>query len=251
MKDLHLRICHLYPELMNLYGDRGNVIALYRRCKWRGIEVTVDAVSIGESFGPHDYDIIFVGGGQDRQQELVWKDLQDRREILSEAAENDVVMLAVCGGYQLFGRYYWTCSGEIPGIGIFDVHTVAGDTRIIGNTVITSHYLEGEGEISTLVGFENHAGRTYLANGTEPLGQVLMGGGNDGESKTEGCVYRNCFGTYLHGSLLPKNPHLADLLLSRAISRQCEDAELEPLDDNVEWAAHRAALSRSGIKRLA
>lgn len=245
---MRVRMCHLYPDLMNLYGDHGNILAFQWRCHWRGIEVTVDEVTLGDRFSPAAYDIVFIGGGQDRQQALVWRDLRERGEALREAAELGVVMLAICGGYQLLGRYYRSAEGEeIPGIGILDMYTTAQSTRIIGNVAVTSPHLPDPG---TLVGFENHAGRTHLAEKAEPLGSMLSGGGNNGEDATEGCVYRNVFGTYLHGALLPKNPHFTDLLLSRALERKHPGLHLEPLNDAVEWSAHRAALRRAGVRDM-
>lgn len=245
---MRVRLCHLYPDLMNLYGDHGNISALQWRCHWRGIDVTVDEMTLGDRFSPAGYDIVFVGGGQDRHQALVWRDLQDRGEALREAAELGVVMLAICGGFQLFGSYYRSVEGaEIPGIGIFDMHTVAGARRIIGNAAVTSPHVPDPG---TIVGFENHAGRTHLGDTAQPLGAVLSGGGNDGEGEGEGCVYRNVFGTYLHGALLPKNPHFTDLLLSRALERNHPRLHLQPLDDAMEWSAHRVALRRAGVRNI-
>lgn len=245
---MRVRLCHLYPDLMNLYGDHGNISALQWRCHWRGIDVTVDQVTVGDRLSPATYDIVFIGGGQDRQQALVWWDLKERGEALREAAELGVVMLAICGGFQLFGSYYRSADGqEIPGIGIFDMHTVAQANRIIGNAAVTSPHLPDPG---TLVGFENHGGRTYLGETARPLGSMLSGGGNNGDDATEGCVHRNVFGTYLHGALLPKNPHLADLLLSRALERNHPGLHLQPLDDAMEWSAHRLALRRAGVRDM-
>ncbi len=240
---MRIRIAHLYPDLMNLYGDRGNIIALRRRCEWRGIEVQVEAIDVGGQLGPGDWDLLFIGGGQDRQQELVWRDLQDKKDALLQAAEDGVVMLAVCGGYQLFGRSYQTSVGEqIPGVGIFDMETVAGENRIIGDAVIESSLLL---EPRTLVGFENHAGRTRLGEGSRPLGSVLVGRGNNGRDDSEGCVCGNAFGTYLHGSFLPKNPHFTDHLLSRVLERRGESPALASLDDDLEWQAHETARLRA------
>ncbi len=247
---IRLRIGHLYPDLMNLYGDRGNIVALRRRCEWRGIPVQVESIDPGDPLEPDDWDILFMGGGQDSQQEMVWRDLQDKRGPLLEAAEDGAVMLAVCGGYQLFGHSYRTASGQqIPGVGIFDMETVAAEQRIVGDAVIQSSLLPGRG---TIVGFENHAGRTRLSDDAEPLGSVLIGRGNDGRGGMEGCVRGNAFGTYLHGPLLPKNPHLTDLLLALAMDRAGGDPALEVLDDELEWAAHEAARRRArrGARRL-
>lgn len=190
--------------------------------------------------------MIFVGGGQDREQQIIWRDLREEGEPLREAVDKDVALLAVCGGYHLLGDRYLAADGEdMTGIGIFDVHTTAGKSRLIRNAVVQSPHLPAPG---TLVGFENHGGRTHLAPDAQPLGTVVAGGENNGEDGTEGCVYRNAFGTYLHGSLLPKNPHLADLILTRGLQRRYPDYQLPPLDDALEWAAHRTALRRAGIR---
>ena len=243
---MKLVIGHLYPDLMNLYGDRGNVIALEKRCLWRGIDVEVRRMGVGDALDFSGCDLLFIGGGQDREQAIVWPDLERRREDLVRAVESHAVLLAVCGGYQLLGRYYRTPEGEeIPGLGILDLHTVAGSTRMIGNAVCSSPHLADPG---TLVGFENHGGKTYLGPGCTPLGRVRVGSGNNGEDGNEGAVYRNVFGTYLHGSLLPKNPHFADLLLGRALARRDPGALLEELEDELEWRAHRAAARLAGIR---
>lgn len=241
MKGLDLRICHLYPELMNIYGDRGNVIALVRRCAWRGIEVTVTALSLGDPLDPERYDLFFIGGGQDREQMLVCEDLSaEKGAALRQAVEGGAALLSICGGYQLLGKSFLTWTGEyLPGISLFDAETVGGDTRFIGNVAVHCELSGAEGE---LVGFENHSGRTRLGPGCQPLGKVIRGHGNNGEDGTEGCVYRNAIGTYLHGSLLPKNPRLADWLLLHALRRRHGLEALPPLDDALEEAAHRAAL---------
>ncbi|MFO8060024.1 MAG: glutamine amidotransferase, partial [Bacillota bacterium] len=242
---VHVRICHLYPDVMNLYGDQGNVMALYQRCRWRDMDVTVDPVTAGETLSPDAHDVIFMGGGQDREQGIICRDLTEKGEALREAVELGVALLAICGGYQLLGESYVSAElGEMEGIGIFDARTVAGGKRLIGNAAVRSEHLPPPG---TLVGFENHGGRTYLAEGARPLGALLAGGGNNGSDGTEGCVYRNAFGTYLHGSLLPKNPHLADLILSRGLQRRYPGLQLTPLEDEIEWAAHRTALRLAGV----
>lgn len=241
---MNLIIGHLYPDLLNLYGDRGNVIALEKRCHWRGIDVTVRPLLIDDDWSFTDCDILFLGGGQDREQEIVWRDLMHQKAAFREAAEEGVVVLAVCGGYQLLGHYYRTPDGkDIEGLGILDLHTVAGKERLIGNAVITSPFFD---EPNTLVGFENHGGKTYLGSAVRPLGQVMVGQGNNGEDATEGAVVKNVFGTYLHGSLLPKNPHLTDLLLSRALKRKDPTYPLAPLEDTLEWQAHEDALRIAG-----
>ncbi|MDI6830881.1 MAG: glutamine amidotransferase [Actinomycetota bacterium] len=236
-----LRICHLYPELMNIYGDRGNVIALVGRCLWRGWEARVVRLSLGDPIDPSLHDLFFIGGGQDREQMMVCEDLAgEKGEALRAAVEDGAALLSICGGYQLLGRRFLTCTGEdLPGVSLFDVETVGGDTRFIGNVAVECA-LEGVG--GTLVGFENHSGRTRLGPAARPLGRVLRGHGNNGEDGTEGCVHRHAIGTYLHGSLLPKNPRLADWLILQALRRRHELEELPPLDDALEEAAHRAAL---------
>ena len=242
--NLSLRLAHLYPKLMNLYGDRGNIICLRRRCEARGIELAVDELDLGDALDPQAYDLIFIGGGQDREQRRIVRDLIDvKGEAIRRAVEEDVTALAVCGGYQLFARYYRPAAGEdLPGLGIFDAHTEhPGENvaRCIGNVV-------AEWEGGTLVGFENHGGRTYLGNGTRSLATVRSGYGNNGVDKTEGAVYRNAYGTYLHGSLLPKNPRFADHLLRSALRRRYGEVELAPLDDALEEAAHAAAMRVGG-----
>ncbi len=232
-------IAHLYPWEMNIYGDTGNVIALARRLEWRGIPVRVDAVPAGAPYEFEAADIVFAGGGQDRSQLEVADDLAERAPSIHGAVASGTVFLTVCGTYQLFGRRFVTHEGtEIPGIGVFAAETVAGSRRMIGNVVVESPW-------GRLVGFENHSGRTLLDEGQAPLGRVVKGFGNDGESATEGAVQANCFGTYLHGSLLPKNPRLADELLRRALERRLGgDVGLEPLDDGLEARAAEAASRR-------
>ena len=240
---MDLRIAFLYPELMNIYGDRGNILALSRRAQWRGIDVQVDMVSIGTDIDPDRYDFYFFGGGQDKQQIAVSHDLQGRKgEALKEAVERGAVVLSVCGGYQLLGKFYRPFdSDDLPGIGLFDAHTDAGDKRYIGNVLIDSN-LPGVGRI---VAFENHSGKTYLGPGCKPLGRSLIGGGNNGEDGTEGAVYKTAYGCYLHGSLLPKNPRFADLLLRQALRRRHGEVELAPLDDTLEERAHASATRRA------
>jgi lipid II isoglutaminyl synthase (glutamine-hydrolysing) len=238
-----LRIAHLYADEMNIYGDRGNILTLQKRAQWRGITVVVDAIGRGPAPDLSDIDLIFWGGGQDRDQELVFKDAATHKVgAIREAIDGGAVVLAVCGGYQLLGEYYVTADGKkLPGLGLVDLHTVPGPRRNIGNIVIETSDLDLEP--ASLVGFENHSGKTYLGPGLKPLGRVLRGAGNNGEDGTEGVTHGNIFGTYLHGSLLPKNPHLADLLLSRALRRRGL-ARLDPLNDAVEMSAHRAVRDR-------
>ena len=243
MSERILRLAHLYPSLMNVYGDRGNIICLDRRCRLRDISLEVTQLEAGEKLDPDAYDIVFMGGAQDREQRLVADDLvSNKGPALREAVEDGVVFLGVCGGYQLAGHSYRGGDGEeLPGAGIFDLHTLhpgAGAKRLIGNLVAS---WDG----GTLVGFENHGGRTYLGPGTEPLARIVRGFGNDGESGYEGAHYKNAFGCYLHGPVLPKNPALADRLVSLALARRYGDGTLTPLADSLETQAHEAAIRAS------
>ena len=234
-----LVIAHLYPSEMNIYGDTGNVIALRRRLEWRGLEARVDPVPVGAAYDLAAADVVFGGGGQDRSQVEVAADLQRRRDAIHEAVAAGTVFLTICGTYQLFGRRFLTHDGqEIPGIGVFAMDTVGGTKRMIGNVVVATPW-------GDLVGFENHSGRTLLDPDQAALGRVKKGYGNDETRREEGAVTANCFGTYLHGSLLPKNPAFADELLRRALSRRRgQGVVLEPLDDRLEHLAARAAARR-------
>ncbi|MDN5376204.1 MAG: hypothetical protein PWQ39_1244 [Thermacetogenium sp.] len=249
---MRLKVCHLYPDLLNLYGDRGNVLIICRRAEWRGIDVELDRISLGDRVNFTDYDFVFLGGGADQEQGLVSRDLKEKGPLLREAVEQGVVVLSICGGYQLLGRYYRARDGSLlPGVGLFDVHTEAGEKRLRGNILLEVEpallkEMEQVGcrPLPTLVGFENHSGRTFLGEGASPLGRVLKGKGNNGKDRTEGACYRNAFGTYLHGPLLSKNPHFADLLIARALSRRHGEVRLEPLDDGLEIYAHDAVKKR-------
>lgn len=248
---MELRLAHLYPKLMNIYGDRGNILCLACRCRDRGIDFRVDELELGHRLDPKRYDLIFIGGAQDREQQRVAADLASGKgEALRQAVEEDTVVLAVCGGYQLLGRYYRPAQGDdLPGVGVFaawTVHPGPGARRFIGNVVV-------QWEGGTLVGFENHGGRTYLGEGAQPLARVVAGFGNNGADGSEGAIYRSAFGTYLHGSLLPKNPRFADHLLALALRRRYGEVALPPIDDRLEEAAHaeavRLATARSIIRR--
>lgn len=245
---MKLNICHLYPDLLDLYGDRGNILALSARCCWRGIETVVQRASLGDKLDFDNMDILFIGGGSDREQNLLVQDLMQRKIDLQAAIEDGLVVLTICGGYQLLGQYYQTAEGKkIPGLGILDLWTIAGSKRMIGNVVVELDCLLQAGQgtsLGTLVGFENHSGKTYLGAGLEPLGKVLIGYGNNGQDKTEGVRYKNIFGTYLHGPLLPKNPDFADLLLQLAFKRRGYREQLELLDDRIERLAHQAILKK-------
>jgi lipid II isoglutaminyl synthase (glutamine-hydrolysing) len=234
----------LYPDLMNIYGDRGNILTLLRRAEWRGFDSRALELGRGITKAMEQVDVFFFGGGQDREQALVYEDLLEHKQPpLEKAVASGAMVLAVCGGYQLLGHYYQTAEGErYPGIGLIDVKTEAGRKRFIGDVVVDGA-IEGL-EPPTLVGFENHSGRTFLGPAARPLGRVRLGSGNNGADGTEGCVQGGVVGTYLHGSLLPKNPQLADYLIRRALVRR-GITELEPLDDSTELAAHERILQRA------
>ncbi|GAC1361259.1 MAG: glutamine amidotransferase [Ktedonobacteraceae bacterium] len=276
---LALTLGHLYPDQLNLYGDRGNILTLRRRCQLRGIALRVIGLGVGDALAPDEYDMLFIGGGQDKEQAPVAQDLHEMKGIgLWAAIEDDMPVLAVCGGFQLLAHYYRPAEGAtMRGLGVFDAwteHKGNQSARCIGNIAI-------QWQDQTLVGFENHGGRTYLGTAA-PLGKVLKGYGNNAEDHTEGAVYRNAYGTYLHGSLLPKNPHFADFLIESALQRKYKDREsngeaeplngtfhgydkqvesssmreagkvelsplLTPLNDTLEWEAHASMLERLGL----
>ncbi len=257
MEPLQLRICHLYPDLLNLYGDRGNILTLVQRARWRSIEVEVTEVPVGVPLRAGEHDLFFIGGGEDRQQALAAADLRrDKGAALRDAVERGATVLAVCGGYQLMGHYYRPAEGDdLPGIGLLDLvthHPGKVRPRLIGNIVIRWDPARADPPVEdavTLVGFENHGGRTTLGPGARPLGLVQTGFGNNGEDRTEGAVYKHAYGTYLHGPLLPKNPWLADHLIAVALSRHHGEVTLPPLDDRVEQEAHQAAVRRTRGKQ--
>jgi len=280
---LTLTLGHLYPDQLNLYGDRGNIVTLRRRCQQRGIALRVVGLGMGDALAPDEYDMLFIGGGQDREQAPVALDLYEIKGIgLWASIEDDMPVLAVCGGYQLLANYYRPANGpDMRGLGVFDAWTISKGVqqpRCIGDIAISWNGM-------SLVGFENHGGRTYLGT-AKPLGKVLKGNGNNSEDASEGAIYRNTFGTYLHGSLLPKNPHFADHLIELALQRKygSRDTELmaeeelppvlngkthigtsdvatlhvstivsqdptplAPLDDSLEWEAHASLLERLGL----
>jgi CobQ-like glutamine amidotransferase family enzyme len=274
---LTLTLGHLYPDQLNLYGDRGNILTFQRRCQLRGIELRVVGLGVGDALAPDEYDLLFIGGGQDKEQAPVSQDLHELKGIgLWAAIEDDMPVLAVCGGFQLLAHYYRPAEGpDMRGLGVFDAwteHKGSQVTRCVGDIAI-------RWQNQTLVGFENHGGRTYLGTAL-PLGKVLKGNGNNAEDHTEGAIYRNAYGTYLHGSLLPKNPHFADHLIELALQRKyayqsIEEPQLSngthaispsehgssvlelpkmnlspllaPLDDTLEWEAHAAILERLGL----
>lgn len=234
-----LRIVPVYPELLSIYADRGNVRVLEQRARWRGIPVAVSPLPLGADLDPAAADAILIGGGQDRDQALVAEALIAQVPALRSAIADGVPVLAVCGGYQLLGHAYVDQAGRrTPGTGIVDLETHAGPDRLIGNVLVE---VEVEGRLERMVGFENHAGRTVLGEGVEPLGRVLAGAGNDGASGYEGCRVERVIGTYVHGPLLPRNPWLADLVLGWACAHRGLDADLHPLDDHLERVAGEAA----------
>ncbi|WP_125154715.1 type 1 glutamine amidotransferase [Clostridium rectalis] len=244
---MELNICHLYPDLLNVYGDIGNILILKYRAEQRGIKVNIFDVSLKDSFDGENYDIVFFGGGQDYEQSIVSSDLIDNKKFaISEYIENEKVFLAICGGYQLLGKYYTTSEGEkLDGLNILDIYTESGEKRFIGNTIITNENLK-----ETYVGFENHSGKTYLGEKLKPLGKVLKGFGNNGEDGFEGCIYKNTYGTYFHGSLLSKNPELADRLLKTALkNKYSEDIDLQPLDDGLEFKAKEFIINKLSEKK--
>jgi CobQ-like glutamine amidotransferase family enzyme len=242
VSDLGLRLIALYPEQMNIYADRGNILFLQRRCEWRGIPFQYAAAGPGEGFDPSEHDLIYIGGGQDRDQVLVAQDmLETKRAALAEAVDDGAALLAVCGGYQLLGHRYQLGDQSITGLGIADLETVRDPgPRLIGNVSIEVDLGQGP---QVLAGFENHGGRTHLGPAAEPLGRVLHGHGNNGREGHEGVRRLNMIGTYLHGPLLPKNAWLADHLIAIAIGRRTgSEPELEPLADELEAASHASAL---------
>ncbi len=238
---MELNICHLYPDLLNVYGDMGNILVLKHRAEERGIKVNIFNISVNDSFDENNYDIVFFGGGQDYEQSIVSEDLiKNKKDAIRNYIESSRVFLSICGGYQLLGKYYTTFEGErLEGLGILDVYTEAGDKRFIGNTIIFNEEFQ-----ETYVGFENHSGRTYIGD-LKPLGVVKLGYGNNGEDKKEGCIYKNSFCTYFHGSLLSKNPELADRLIKIALENKYNEISLTTLDDTLEIKAKEAILKRN------
>ncbi len=241
-----IRVGHLYPDYLNIYADRGNIAVLARRAAWRGHELDVTALGLEDAIEPGSHDLYYIGGGQDRDQLLVAGNLARKAAPLHEAVAGGASVLAVCGGYQLLGRGYKGFRGEdLPGIGLLPLETVAGERRMIGDILIECELEPGERR--SLAGFENHAGRTRLDAGAEPLGRVVAGHGNDGESGFEGCRAGRVIGTYLHGPLLPRNPWLADWLLAQALAHRegGEPPELAPLPDELERRAHEVSAARA------
>ena len=232
VKDMKITIGHLYPDLLNLYGDRGNIACLMQRCIWRGIEAETIEFNTGDVIDFSKLDIVLLGGGSDREQAIVCKNLLKIQSQFKEYVEDDGVVIAVCGGYQLLGKYYKTDDGMIEGLNLVDIYTEQEEGRLIDNIVLESPLAD-----MPVVGFENHGGRTYI-NGNQPFGKVLYGSGNDGKSGYEGVIYKNVIGTYLHGPLLPKNPQICDYLIQKALERKYGSVQLSPLDDSQEKEAN-------------
>ena len=232
---MELNIYHLYPDVLNLYGDRGNVLCMQRRLEWRGMQANIVNVPIGTKLDAKNCDLIFIGGGQDFEQEVLLDDLKGEKTAeLKAAIEDGVPVLAICGGYQMLGQYYKTWDGrQCDFTGALDLYTVGSEQRMIGNYMFSC-----EEAGCNIVGFENHSGKTYLGSGVRPLGRVLEGSGNNGEDGTEGARYKNVFASYSHGCLLPKNPKLADLILQTALERKYGAVTPSPLPDELETAAH-------------
>lgn len=230
-----LKIAHLYPKLLNIYGDIGNIIAIKKRCEWQGVNVQINEIDIGDSIFEHDF--YFIGGGQDFQQKEVATELLKHKDFFIAERDKMKVFLGICGGYQLLGKFYQQSNGEkIQGIELLDAYTISGKKRFIGNVTAMSEFVEP----NTLVGFENHIGQTFLESNTIPLAQVKVGNGNNGNDLSEGARYKNVFGTYLHGAFLPKNPHFADYLIELAIG-----AKPEKLNDFIEFEAHNCLINKS------
>ena len=243
---MRIVVGHLYPDYLNIYADRGNIAVLERRAAWRGHDLHVRAIGVGDEISAGEHDLLYVGGGQDREQALVAPDFAAKANGLRAAIDAGAAVLAVCGGYQLLGRFYRDRHGaELPGAGVLPLQTLAGDTRMIGDVLLECELEPGWPR--TLAGFENHAGRTVLDTGADPLGRVVAGFGNDGQSGFEGCRVGRVVGTYLHGPLLPRNPWFADWVLAQALAHANggEPQQLEPLQDELESEAHTVAARRA------
>lgn len=241
---MDLNICHLYPDLLNVYGDVGNILILKNRAESRNITVNVYNVSLNEKFDKNLYDIVLFGGGQDYEQSIVSEDLKsNKKEALTSYIEDGKVLIAICGGYQLLGKYYLAPNGEkLEGLGILDIYTEGGDKRFIGNTIIYNEEFD-----ETYVGFENHSGRTYI-NDLKPLGKCIEGYGNNGEDGYEGCIYKNAYCTYFHGSLLSKNPELADRFLKIALQNKYGSIDLPDISNDFELKAKQTIIDRFNNK---
>lgn len=238
---MKLKIGHLYPTLMSVAADRGNLYAIRKRCEWRGIATEVEEIYVKQTPDFTQFDLLLIHGAADREMELASRDIQLKAAGLIEAAEADVVILSICAGFQLLGHYYKPSQGpELKGVGLLDLYTEGGNTRFMTHMAMQCD-LEGVGK-QVLVGYENHSGRTWLGANTKPLGKVIVGWGNNGKDGFEGGIYKNVYGTYLHGPVLPKNPWFTDYLILRALERRYGKVELQPLDDTAENVAHDTAL---------
>jgi lipid II isoglutaminyl synthase (glutamine-hydrolysing) len=240
---LKLSLAYLYPELLNIYGDFGNVLTIKNRCEWRGIEFELTKINLGDEIDSEKFDFYFIGGGQDKQQIDVSREMQRLKNSFHDAMNLDAVFLGICGGYQLFGSYYQPHNGaRLLGLELLNAYTVAGNKRFIGNVTAKTEFTVPK----TLVGFENHSGLTYLKGDTKPLAMVEIGAGNNNEDKSEGARFKNVFGTYLHGSFLPKNPHFADFLIRLALEKHYKDnIELVKLNDELELQTHISLLNKA------
>lgn len=242
---MKLKIAHLYPDLLEVYSDRGNVTVLRERMEWRGIHVEVHPISVGDMADLSEYDILFSGGGEDREQSIVADDLLKRRPSFEKAIAEGTVILTICGSYQLLGRYFETIGGKrIEGLGLIDFYTLGGTKRLVGNSIGRLQVTGLEGQ--TVVGYENHSGRTFLGEGVAALAQVSNGFGNNGEDRREGVAQGTVFGTYMHGPLLSKNPRFADHLIQLAMYRHTDHPVLSPLDDTWEIKAHQQIIEKYG-----
>ncbi len=236
-----LKIGHLYPTLMSVAADRGNLFSLAKRCQWRGIAVEVEQIYVKQTPDFTKYDLILFHGGADREMELASRDIQAKAPSLREAAAANTVILSICAGYQLLGHHYKPFQGpDLKGVGLLDLYTEGGGTRYMTHMALECQFPETG--LKVMVGYENHSGRTYLGQNAQALGKVLVGWGNNGKDNQEGAIYKNVFGTYLHGPLLPKNPWFTDILIRRALERRYGEVELAPLDDATENTAHDVAL---------
>lgn len=236
---MNLNLAYLYPDQMNIYGDRGNIEALIYRAKKRQIKINLIKVNPNSLLKTGSFDLLFAGGGQDRHQATIHSDLRKKAQVIKKASLYQVPMLTICGSYQLFGTYFKPLTGsKLKGINIFNAYTIASPVRKIGNIVIKTNFLTP----STLVGFENHSGLTFISNPTKPLGTIISGHGNNDQDQLEGAIINNVYGCYLHGSLLPKNPHFTDHLLQLALNNKYSQIKLTPLNDTLEWQAHHSAV---------
>lgn len=235
---MKIKIAHIYPELLNLYGDMGNIASLRKRAEWRNIDVEVQEYNIDDTIDFENIDILFIGGGSDKEQQTACQKLNELKNDIKKYVENNGVLVAFCGGFEILGKYYKINDESVDGLGILDIYTEYSNERLIDDVIIQTDFLE-----RPVVGFENHGGRTYIGN-HQPLGKVIYGNGNNETDGVEGVVYKNVFATYLHGPLLPKNPHLTDYILKKALQNKHEDVELQELDDRIEFAANDYIVNR-------